>query len=222
MSRALTLPLAGGLLLVLLAAASGCIKLPAFTKSEKTIDFYTLEYSPPDPVREDPLAGVVLVRRITPASMYGTDRMVTRGAMFTTEFSYYRRWAATPASMITDFLYRDLSNSGLFAAVLSGSGFLRPQYEISGTLEAMETRHGIGGWRTALTVQILFFPSSPDKRIQVAERVFQRRYQIAAPAKDGSAESIVASLSRCMEDLSRQLIQDLQTHLLQQTENAIP
>ena len=91
MPRTLTPHVVGGVLLALLTVASGCIKLPAFKTSDRIIEFYTLEYTAPEPVREDPLAAILLVRRIASASVYGTDRMVTRGAMFTTEFSYYKR-----------------------------------------------------------------------------------------------------------------------------------
>ncbi len=213
MSRALIPRFAGGLLLVLLLAVSGCIKLPDFKASKKTIDFYTLVYAPPEPVRSSPLAGVVLLRRLTSAALYGTDRMVTRGAIFRTEFSYYKRWAASPASIITDFLYRDLSHSGLFEAVLNGPGFLRPTYEISGTLETVQAHHRLSGWETALTLNILFFPYTVDDESPAADRIFQKRYLITAPCEDGDAKSIAASMSQCMETFSRQLIQDLETFL---------
>jgi len=220
MSRALMPRLAGGLLLVLLPATSGCIKLPDFTTSKKSIDFYTLEYAPPEPVRADPLVGVVLLRRLTSASLFGTDRMVTRGPMYSTEFSYYKRWAASPSSMMTDFLYRDLSDSGLFDALLNGPGFLRPDYEISGTVEAIQAIRRLGGWQAALTVNILFFPYSPGDKTPAADRIFQKRYEITAPCEDGNTASIVASLSTCMQTFSRELIRDMEAYLL--TQSATP
>jgi len=213
MSRTWMPRVAGWLLPVLLAVASGCIRLPEFKSSKQSITFYSLEYAPPVPARSEPLGGIVLVRRLIAASLYGTDRIVTQGPLYTTEFSYYKRWAASPSSMITDLLYRDLCESGLFDAVLNGPGFLRPVYEVSGTLETMEARRRSGEWETELVVNVLCFPYSADKSSPAVYRLFQKRYHITTPSSDGTAEAIAASMSQCVRDFTGQLIQDLTAYL---------
>lgn len=213
MSRTWPPRAAAWLLPVLLVTASGCIRLPAIKATKRPIDFYSLAYEPPEALCSVPRAGVLLLRRLTAYSVYGTDRMVTKGSVFTTEFSYYSRWAASPASMVTDLLYRDICDSGLFDAVLNGPGFLRPEYEISGTLEAMQARRRLGRWHTELTVNILFFPYADDSASPVMDRIFQKRYQITAPCTDSSPEAVAASLSECMRSFSSQLIPDLAAFL---------
>jgi len=193
---------------------SACIKLPSFTPSKKTINFYTLAYPPPPPASTTPLGGVAMIRRLTTFSQYGTDRLVIQGSIFGTEFSYYQRWAASPASMIADFLYRDLSGSGLFEAVLNGPGYVRPMYELSGTLEKIQANRSRKGWETELVVNMLFFPYGRDGESPVADKLYQKRYRMTAPCEDSSAESIVASMSVCMEALSLELIQDLKDFLI--------
>jgi ABC-type uncharacterized transport system auxiliary subunit len=213
MSRAFSVRVAGLLIPVLWLALSGCIKLPDFNLSKKTIVFYTLDYPPPKAIVAEPVAGVTLLRRLTTSSLYGTDRMVTQGTLFTTDFSYYERWAASPASMLSDFLYRDLSDSGLFEAVLNGPGFLRPAYELSGTLEKVQASRTRKGWETVLTVNILFFPYSENTQSPAADRIYQKRYEVTAVYKNTSVDAMVASISACMQQFSEQLIRDLNDHL---------
>jgi ABC-type uncharacterized transport system auxiliary subunit len=213
MSRVFLLRVSGLLIPVLCVGLSGCIKLPDFNLSKKTVVFYTLDYPPPKAVVSEPVAGVTLLRRLTTSSMYGTDRMVTQGTLFTMDFSYYERWAASPASMLNDFLYRDLCDSGLFEAVLNGPGFLRPKYELSGTLEEIQASHTRKGWETVITVNILFFPYSDNSQSPAADRIYQKRYEVTVPYKNTGVEAMVASMSACMQKFSEQLIRDLDDHL---------
>ncbi len=216
MSRTLSFRVAILWALIVCLPLPGCIKLPSFKPSKKIINFYTLAYPSLPPVTTEPLGSVTMIRRMTTFSQYGTDRMVIQGSIFGIEFSYYQRWAASPSSMISDFLYRDLSDSGLFEAVLNGPGYVRPMYELSGTLEKIQANRDRKGWNTELVVNMLFFPYGRDGDAPLADRLYQKRYEITAPCKDSSAESIVASMSVCMQELSTQLIRDLKKYLLTQ------
>ena len=188
----------------------GCsIKWPSF-KSQEAVEYFTIEYPSPSPVASKQRAGIVLVRRLQPSGTIGTDRLVAQTSIFSTEYFYYKRWAVNPASMLTDILFRDITASGLFTAVLSGPGYLSQNYELTGTLESFQATRHVKGWETELALNMIFYPYSPGSNLPDSQKIFQKRYTVTAPCHDGSGEAIVASLSTCMQKFSAELLRDLQ------------
>lgn len=191
----------------------GCsIKWPSI-KSQEAVEYFTIGYPSPPPVPAKQLGGVVLVRRLQASGTIGTDRLVAQTSIFTTDFFYYKRWAVNPASMLTDFLFRDLTATGLFKAVLAGPGYLTQNYELTGTLESFQATRKVKGWKTELALNMIFYPYSPGSNLPASEKIFQKRYMVTAPCHDGSGEAIVASLSTCMQQFSAELVRDLQDYL---------
>ncbi len=201
------------ILLVFSVLAFGCsIKWPSF-KSQEAMEYFTLDYPSPSPVAPEPLGDVLMLRRFQTSAPYGTDRLVVRESVFSTDFYYYKRWATNPAPMVTDLVFRDLTASGLFRAVVAGPGFLPQNYEMAATLESFRAVKVVGGWETEVVLSVLFYPYSPDSHRPATEKVLQKRYRMTSPCHDNTGEAIVASLSHCMQQLSRALIQDLKAYL---------
>ena len=194
---------------------SGCIKFSGLKSQGQSIEFYTIDYPAPESITLNPLGDTLLIRRFSTSSLYGTDRIAKQPSSFTTEFFYYKKWALNPASMLTNFIYRDLTDSGLFRAVLNGPSYIRPTYELSGTLEKFLAKRIKKGWETELVVSILFYTYAEGGKPKETDTIFQKRYLIKQPCEDDSAEAIVASLSTCTKRFTRELMQDLKKYLEQ-------
>jgi len=199
--------------LVFIPSLSGCVQLQGLKNKNQAISYYTIAYPSPSPVCSEPLGGVTLLKRFTVASMYSTDRLLIQPSPFAADYYYYSRWAVNPGSMITDFLYRDISASGLFSAVLTGPGFLRPDYELAGTLETFQVNKIEKGWEAELTLNILFFPHPSDSKLTVSDEIYQKRYVTKIPCPAQTPESIVTCLSTCMAEFSKTFLNDMKVYL---------
>jgi len=196
-------------------ALSGCSLAKGLKQPSHPISYFTIDYPEPLPVTSKPLAGVILIRRIQVAAEYGTDRLVVQPSLFSKEFYYYNRWAVNPAPMVTDYLFRDLISSKLFTAVLGGPGYLLPEYEISGTLDSFQLAKTKKGWEAEVTINILLFPHSPGGTRDInKDKIIQKRYEAKVPCPANTPEAIVAGLSRGMQQVSIELLEDLKGYFI--------
>jgi len=193
---------------------TGCLKIPSLRPSEQVTAYYSIDYPLSQPVTQSPIAETLLVRRLQTSALYNSDRLVSQTSPFLREFFYYKRWAVNPGSMLSDCLFRDLSGSGLFKAVLGGPGYLTHNHELAGTLEVFHAFRTPKGWHAELCLNMLFFPYAPEGKRLAGEKIFQKRYSAVTPCQDGSAEAIVASLSACMKTVSDEFLLDLREYLL--------
>ncbi len=185
----------------------GCINLSGLKQTQHPVRYYICEYpAPSSPAITDE---IIHLRRFQTVGVFNTDRLVIQTGPFTTEYDYYNRWVVKPATMISDLLFRDLSSSGLFKAVLAAPGHLLPGHELTGTLEALQAIKKPDGWEVELVLNILFYPYPDNNNQPKIEQIFQRRYQKRLACPNGRPDSIVNALSECMKQLSASIQTDL-------------
>lgn len=202
------------ILIVASVLVIGCsIKWPSF-KTQEAVEYFVIDYPPPPPVVSEPVGGILMVRRFQTSALYGTDRLVAQESIFATDFFYYKRWAMNPGSMVTDLIFRDLTASGLFKAVVAGPGYLTQDCEMVATLESFRAIKMVAGWKTEIVLSVLLYPYSPDSHRPAIEKILQKRYIITSPCPDRTGEAIVASLSHGMQQLSMALMKDMKAYLV--------
>jgi ABC-type uncharacterized transport system auxiliary subunit len=122
---------AAGFLLLIVGCASAPIK-----------NYYILNYEP-DPLQkklyQGPYPYVIRVRTLDIEAAYARPQIVYRKSPFELKYYFYRVWAVKPTDMVTDLIHKHLSSVGLVSYVVRRfDEGVRPNYELSGTIEALE------------------------------------------------------------------------------------
>lgn len=192
----------------------GCLDLDSFRRSSRPVEYYNIDSPCPAHLVEEPLAGVLRIKPLAVIDPFAADRIMYEDSPYSLRPSYYERWIANPASLVTAILARDLSESGVFAAVLRARGILEPDWEMSGTLETIKAARHDGRWQTEVTVHLLLYPW-PLGGSQAIDpgRVFQKRYTVSTPCKDDRALSVVESISTGVQKLSEEVLGDIAKHV---------
>lgn len=192
----------------------GCVDLDALRHPSKPMAYYTIEYPSPARLAQQPLAGVLRLKPFAVVDAFAADRILYEDPSSSFRSSYYDRWIASPASLVTAALARDLSESGMFAAVLRARGLLEPDWEMTGTVESMKARKRGGPWETDITLHVLLYPWPKTGAGDVEpEKIFQKRYTVATPCRDDEPLSVVKSMSAGLEKLSGEMLRDIARHL---------
>ncbi len=193
---------------------AGCVDLESLRHPSRPVAYYSIDYPCPARVVEKPLAGVLRIKPFAVVDTFATDRILYEESPYSLGSSYYDRWIASPVSLVTAALARDLSESGIFPAVVRTRGILEPDWEMAGTLESLKAKKREGRWETEITVHVLLYPW-PDRGAEATrpERIFQKRYTVSTPCGDERPVSVVRSLSTGMERLSDEMLQDIARHV---------
>lgn len=191
---------------VLLVA--GCV---AGGKAPVAIDQYVLEYAPPSFAGIRPSGEVVRVGRFAVAQAMNTPMMVYRNRPYENNVDYYNRWRVNPGDMVTDYLLRDMRNSGLFRAVFSYRDAEDGRYFLQGNVEEFLEVGGGGGRSAVITVHVSLLDVSQR---EITKRVlFQKKYGHAEVLEHNSASGLAQAMSRAMEKTSTQIIRDVASAL---------
>lgn len=182
-------------------------------------DYYTLEYEPPLKGNM-PVSGVLPVvlrlERFTAAPEYETDRMIYRDSANKRSAYYYDKWRAVPADLVTFFLKRDLSESGLFAGVMppeSGSG---STYVLDGTVEEFLEWDTDASCEARLAVSVVLLDT---REIDATKQVLlQQRFAAREQCEERQPVFVAKAMSRSMEKVSRDVGIALQTVLMKNSQ----
>jgi ABC-type uncharacterized transport system auxiliary subunit len=175
------------------------------------ISYYTLEYDFPEISDLKPLPVVIRIERFSVAPVYNTNRMVYRDQSFQRNTYAYHRWQANPADLVTDYLSRDLRQSGLFRAVLLHDSRLPSSFLLEGAVDEFFELDEEQGWRGMLTLSMtLMAENEPD----VSKRVlFQRTYRSSESCKKKTPAALAEAMSGAMGRLSQQILKDIYPYL---------
>lgn len=176
-------------------------------KSTYVVQQYLLDY--PSPVIADlPKTDEVLrVEPFSTAQAYGSTAMLYRPAPF--ELSTYNRerWRIAPADMVTDFLLRDLRNSGTFTAILSYDDPGEGRYDVTGTVVEFLAVDGREGPRARLSIDATLMDKTQR---EITKRIiFQKTFTVEEPMENTSARALAESMSRAMKKFSGALMADI-------------
>jgi ABC-type uncharacterized transport system auxiliary subunit len=188
--------LMGGLMATALATTlggSGCSVLPtqAYLQRREWPLVVTRPEGPPGGPSGDlagnapaarpgrPRGSVLLLRTIQAGPGLDARGLQTLQPDGSLQTAFYEQWAAPPAQGVDDDLRRWLTDSGLFAAVVSTGSRLTADFMLEGTLVALNADLGSGTARAALSLMLI------DQRAGGA-RVLLERTETASVKLEGT------------------------------------
>ncbi len=171
------------------------------------IEYYTLEYPPPQIKTLPPLPYVIRMDRFTVAPSYNTSQIIYRDQSFKRNAYVYYRWQTNPGATVTTLLKRDIKNSGLFKAVLNpGSRFSSP-YMIEGTVDEFFEWDTQNAWKAILTVSVILTEKNKN---DIKNRIlFQKTYRKAEICQQKKPKAVAEAMSQALSKISEELIIDV-------------
>lgn len=197
--------------LLLLMVFLCCCACTGFKQPGHKIDYYTLEYEPPQVqgVRSLPL--VLRVERFSVSPLYNTHQIIYRDRPFKRDAYPYEKWRAAPGDLVAYYLTRDFKQVGLFKAVAPTDSRVEPSLILEGTVDEFYEWDSEDGWKAVLTVStVLLAHPEPD----VSKRIlFQKTFRAVKPCKAKNLTSFSEAMSRAMAEVSEQVIRTTLEHL---------
>ena len=171
------------------------------------IEYYTLEYPPPQIETLKPLPAVIRMDRFTAASPYNTSQIIYRDQSFKRNAYIYYRWQTNPGAIVTTLLNRDIKNSGLFKAVLDPISRFSPSYIIEGTVDEFFEWDTQNAWKAILTVSIVLTEKNAN---DIKSRIlFQKTYRKAEMCHQKKPRAVAEAMSLGLSKISKEMIEDV-------------
>jgi ABC-type uncharacterized transport system auxiliary subunit len=190
------------LLVVLSFSACNVLK----SKPPYAVQLYMLEYAPP--ATEKPSIGATLrVNRFAVSQSYNSTAMLRRPEPFRVEAYHYHRWRTNPGDTVTDFMIRDLRNSGIFRAVFSYREAEETTFLIEGSVDEFLATREQDGWKVLLSLDVSLLDC---RKTAITERIrFQKRYRVVEPMERESADDFARAMSGAMVRVSAIVLDDV-------------
>ena len=180
-------------------------------KPSYKVNQYTLEYPSPFPKELTSINELIKVEQFSVAQTFNTSAMIYKEGPNLRNVDPYNRWRTKPGEMAAEYLVRDLRNSGLFRAVISYDDSEETRYLLEGQVDEFLEASEKDGRKAVLSLNVTFLDL---KKRDIAEKViFQRDYQAVQPYTEKTPAGLAQAMSRAMEEVSRQIILDLQDAL---------
>jgi ABC-type uncharacterized transport system, auxiliary component len=141
-----------------------------------------------------PLPIAVRLRQLEISPAYDQERLVYRYSPY--EFMYYdyMLWAVKPQKMLTDLISRHLEQEKLFETIARELGDRRPDYELSGTVDAIEELDAGAEWSAHLAYT-LHLTRFGDQRV-----VWSRSADLKKRVYNKAPVYVVKALSELVEE----------------------
>ncbi len=188
---------AAGLLLLV-----GCANVPEYT-------YFTMAYTllPSEDEPDGPLAESLRVRDLAIVPAYDKDKIVYRFSPYEFQYYNYKLWAVKPNRMVTGLIVRHIEHADLFRAVSRDYGESRPQYELSGVLQAIEEFDSGDQWFAHLAFSLRMTRFGDNRVVWTFRADAQKRVYNKAPVY------VVKALSELLEQEMARALDDLRTTL---------
>ena len=171
------------------------------------IEYYTLEYSPPQMETLKSLPHVIRMDRFTAAPPYNTTQIIYRDQSFKRNAYVYYRWQTNPGAIVSALLNRDIKNSGLFKAVLDSGSRFSSSYIIEGTVDEFFEWDTQNAWEAILTVSITLTEKNQN---DIKNRIlFQKTYRKAEICKKKRPNALAEAMSLGLSKISKAMITDV-------------
>ncbi|MGD9200427.1 MAG: ABC-type transport auxiliary lipoprotein family protein [Chitinispirillia bacterium] len=173
--------------------------------------YYVINYEPvpmTSRLSPNPYPCVIRIKEFDIEEAYSRPQIVYRKSPYELLYYYFRVWAVKPTKMITDMVEKHLVSTGLVSHVVRrfDEGF-KPDYELTGNIEALEEYDNEDIWWAHLSIRFEFtrlrdrqiiYSQSFDKR----KRVFQY-----------NPEDVIRELSQTMDFIMSQVLNDIDSAL---------
>jgi len=185
---------------LLVAFLSGCGKPPML------VNQYILEYPAPVTGGKAKIPAEVKVELFSVAQTFNTHAMVYQPQPYQSQSYNYSRWRANPGNMVTDYLLRDLRESGLFKAVFGPDSSGNHRFKLEGGVAEFQELDASNGWQASLALTVTLLDT---EREELPQRViFQKNYRFLEPLPEKTPQGLAQGMSRAMEQVSARIIND--------------
>jgi len=196
----------------LLFFLGGCGKPPTLVHK------YILEYPSPVVAGAPKVGEVLKVELFAVSQVYNSPAMIYQPNPYNSDSYSYHSWRVNPGYLVTDYLIRDLRDSGTFKAVLPYGSTGKSRFLLEGGVEEFVEVDSPGVWQAALAVNITLLDLN---RQEIPERVvFQKNYRILEPLPEKTPQGLAQGMSRAMAKLSARIIRDVSQAAAQQVKTA--
>lgn len=197
-------------LLGILLFPGACINLK---QPSNKIEYYTIEYDAPKLAGLAQLPYTIKIEPFTMAPTYNTTQIIYREQSFERDAYAYHKWRINPGNLVTQFLSRDIRNSGLFKAVISHESGLKPSFTLEGKVEEFFELDASEEWNAVLSLSITL--AEEDKKDINDRFVFQKSYSTMEVCEKRHPRALAAAMSLAMERLSKEIIKDIHDCLVE-------
>jgi ABC-type uncharacterized transport system auxiliary subunit len=184
----------------LIACLGGCGKPPML------VNQYILEYPAPVVAGKAKIPAEVKVELFSVAQAFNTNAMVYQPQPYQSQSYNYSRWRANPGYLVTDYLIRDLRESGLFKAVFGPGSTGKPRFRLEGGVAEFQELDASGGWQASLALTVTLLDTNQEELPQRV--VFQKNYRVFEPLPEKTPQGLAQGMSRAMEQVSARIIND--------------
>jgi len=185
---------------LLVACLGGCGKPPML------INQYMLEYPAPVMGGKAKIPAALRVELFSVAQVFNTNAMVYQPQPFQSQSYNYSRWRANPGYLVTDFLIRDLRESGLFKAVLGPDSSDKYRFKLEGGVAEFQELDAPDGWKASLALTVTLLDSRQEELPQRV--VFQKNYRAFSPLPEKTPQGLAQAMSQAMAQVSARVITD--------------
>lgn len=193
--------------LIILSALLVCGCLNLTQKPNKKINYYTLEYDPPETENLKALPFVIYIERFNVAPPYDSTRIIYSQKKFIRDAYIYHKWMANPGDFVTYYLTRDIKCSSLFRTAFSSNSSYSSTYIINGTVDEFFEQDDNDIWKAVLSINItLMSKNEPDISKSV---LMQKQYSAIEPCSRKNPQSLAEAMSKAMANISGRIIRDV-------------
>lgn len=169
--------------------------------------FYVINYEP-EPLRSRQFHGpypyTIRVKEFTIEEAYSRPQLVYRKSPFQLEYYYFRAWAVKPVRMITDAVDKHITSTGIVSHVVRRfDEGAKPDYELSGHIEAIEEYDSEDVWFAHLAIRLRLTRITDDRTVYL--RRFDRRKQVY----QYDPEYVIRELSQILDFIMSQALHDI-------------
>jgi len=178
----------------------GCGKPPML------VNQFILEYPAPVMRGQAKVPEAVQVELFSVAEAFNTNAMVFQPQPFKSQVYNYSRWRVNPGYLVTDYLIRDLRDSGRFKAVFGPDSSGKSRFKLEGGVTEFQELDEPDGWKASLALTVTLLDTSQE---EVPQRVvFQKNYRAQEPMPEKTPQGLAQGMSRAMEQVSARIIND--------------
>ncbi len=185
------------LLFILLVGCGGTIRK----------EYFLINYTPDELTNrknDTPYPFTLRVKSFDIEKVYGKPNIVYRESPYKLEYYGFRHWAVRPAAMLTDLVYKHISDVKLTDALvrrLDDAGM--PDYELSALVEAIEEYDSKELWYAHLSIRFSL------KRLKDDAVLYSRTFDKRKKVPEHTPSSVVKTLSEIMDVTTSTMVADL-------------
>jgi cholesterol transport system auxiliary component len=194
--------------IIVFVLLAGCLNIK---QPSPKVDYYTLEYELPAAKPSPSLPFILKIEPFATSPVYDSNRILYREKEFKRSEYAYHKWRAVPGDLTTAFLARDFAASSLFKAIIQSETVPEYSHLLTGKVEEFYQRSGNDHWEAVLSVNITL---SSFMAQHIHDTVLlQKRYAFREKCSQKTPEAFVEAMSRAVQRLSGELIEDVYTKL---------